>query len=87
LSVPDANKSPYPLQEPPHAHSAPVQAVKKADKTNKTAKSSGRSKATGLNGKVALGTAFGLGALALVAALLDRRSKAAKPKSGKARKR
>lgn len=89
LTIPEANKSPYPIQEPPHAHHEPVEVAKKANKANKpnkTAKSAGRAKDTALSGTIVAGAALGLGALALVVTLFERRSKAPVPKARKNRK-
>lgn len=97
LTVPEANQSPYPLQEPPHTHKPEVKGlppVAKKDNAGKPAKQEKRDKgdkgikAVGSGNALALlGAALGLGALAIGAVLYERQSPPAKKKSKKGGKR
>ena len=97
LTVPEANQSPYPLQEPPHTHKPevkglpPIAAKKnKADKQEKRDKGDKGDKrpGSGSGGALALlGAALGLGALAIGAVLYERQAEPAKKKGGKKSKR
>jgi hypothetical protein len=58
LTIPEANKSPYPLQEPPHAPRAPIPVAKKQAKQPTESRDKG----------LLVGAALGIGAIAAVAA-------------------
>ncbi len=63
LTIPEGNKSPYPLQEPPHAPRAPVATVKQ--QRDRPASQHDR----GMRDRgVFVGAAIGLGAVAALAA-------------------
>ncbi|WP_375420657.1 hypothetical protein [uncultured Sphingomonas sp.] len=89
LTVPEANQSPYPLQEPPHTHKPEVKGlppVAKKDRANKRDKADKGEKrlASKSGGALALiGAALGLGALAIGAVLYERQAEPAKKKGGK----
>ena len=71
--IPDANKSPYPIQEPPHVH--------KAEATIPVRKRDAPTEPAGLSGKVILlGAALGLGALAIAAAVFEHQTRPPVPR-------
>ena len=81
LTVPEANQSPYPLQEPPHTHKPEVKGlppVAKKDKANK------RDKADKADKGEKRPTSTPGGALALIGAVLyERQAEPAKKKGSK----
>lgn len=78
--IPDANKSPYPIQEPPHVPKAEAIPVRKREEP--------ASPAGALSGKVVLlGAALGLGALAIAAAVFEHQTRPTPRKRRKAPKR
>lgn len=93
LTVPEANQSPYPLQEPPHTHKPEVKGLPPvATKKNKPPKpekrdKDGKRQGSTSGGALALiGAALGLGALAIGAVLYERQSEPAKKKGKKAKR-
>ncbi len=87
LTVPEANQSPYPLQEPPHTHKPEVKGLPPvAGKKNKPPKPDKRPAAPTGNALALLGAALGLGALAIGAVLYERQSAPAKKKGKKAKR-
>ena len=92
LTVPEANQSPYPLQEPPHTHKpevkglAPVAKKDKAnkrDKADKADKGEKRPTSTPGGALALIGAALGLGALAIGAVLYERQAEPTKKKGSK----
>ena len=89
LTVPEANQSPYPLQEPPHTHKPEVKGLPPVAKKAKPEKAEKRDKGDKRSGSISggaltlLGAALGLGALAIGAVIYERQHEPAGKKGNK----